>query len=142
MSWLGEYFLGEWVPVPVTCVNSSGAIANPSAAPTLSIYKADDTPITGANDVTMPPFAQGEQTGFFKRDVQLDSNFSAGRYNCLIEYTVGGSAKVETHSFRVMAGGNAKGAYVALWYYPRPHANYIVGQLDDGTLEARRGPKL
>jgi hypothetical protein len=41
-----------------------------------------------------------------------------------------------------MAGGNAKGAYVALHYYPRPHANYIVGQLDDGTLEMRRGPKV
>jgi hypothetical protein len=142
MSYLGEFFQGEWVNIPVVCRNASLAEANATAAPVLNIYRADNTPITGADDITMAPFAQGERTGYFNRAVQLDSNFTAGRYVCHIAYAVSGSNKAELHFFQVVAGGNAKGAYVALWYYPRPHAKYIVGQLDDGTLEMRRGPKI
>lgn len=136
MAWLGEYFLGEWVSIPLV------AASNPDAAPTVTIYKANDTPVTGADTITMPPFAQGEQDGFFNRDVQLDANFSAGRYQVLVEYAISASNRAEQHFFQVKAGGNAKGAYVALHYYPRPHAKYLVGQLDDGTLEFRRGPKI
>lgn len=138
--YLGEYLLGEWVSIPVVCRNASRAESNPTAAPVLSIYKADDTPIV--DDVTMAPFAQGERTGYFNRDVQLGASFSTGRYFALIQYAVSGSNKAELHFFEVRAGGNAKGAYVALHYYPRPQAKFIVGQLDDGTLEMRRGPKL
>lgn len=142
MSYLGEYLLGEWIPIPLVCRDASGNESNPTAAPTLNIYKANDTPVTGYDDVTVPPFAQGERTGYFNKNVFLNSNFSAGRYIALLQYAVSGSNKAELHFFEVVAGGNAKGAYVALFYYPRPHANYIVGQLDDGTLEMRRGPRL
>lgn len=140
--YLGEFFLGEWVSIPLVCRDASRAESNPTAAPTLNIYKADDTPITGADDRPIAPFAQGSLTGFFNFNVHLNSNFSAGRYIALLQYAVAGSNKAELHFFEVMSGGNAKGAYVALFYYQRPHANYIVGQLDDGTLEMRRGPKL
>lgn len=142
MANLGEYFQGEWVSVPLACSDTSDTESNPDAAPTVSIYKADDTPITGADDATIPPLAEGERVGFFNRDFQLDSNFSAGRYIVLVEYAVSGSNKADLHFFRVVSGGNANGAYIAMHYYPRPHGKYIVGQLDDGTLEFRRGPKL
>lgn len=140
MSYLGEFFQGEWVSIPLVCRNASGDEANPTAAPVLNIYRADDTPIL--DDVTMARFAQGERTGYFNRAVQLTSSYTAGRYFALITYAVSGSNKAELHFFEVVAGGNSSGAYVALWYYPRPHAKYIVGQLDTGTLEMRRGPKL
>ena len=140
MAWLGEYFLGEWVHIPVVCKDASDDEAAPDAAPTLTIYKADDTPIV--DGVTMPPLAEGELDSLFSLEVQLDSDFSAGRYIALVEYAVSASNKAEVHFFRVMAGGHASGAYVALHYYPRPHARYLVGQLDNGTLEFRRGPKL
>lgn len=142
MAYLGEYFLGQWVEIPVVCSNTSEVESNPTSAPVLNIYKANATPVTGYDDVTMAPFAQGERTGYFNRSVFLNSNFSAGKYIAHIAYTVSGSNKAEVHYFEVVAGGNASGAYIALWYYPRPHAKYIVGQLDTGTLEMRRGPKL
>lgn len=139
--YLGEYFQGEWVSVPLVTANTSDVEADADAAPTVSIYKASDTPITGADDETMAPFAQGERVGFFNRDFQLDSNFTAGRYIVLVEYTIT-SDKADLHFFEVVAGGDDKGAYVAMFYYRRPHANYIVGQRDDGELEFRRGPKI
>lgn len=140
--YLGEYFLGEWVEIPVWCRAADGTETAPDAAPSLTIFKANDTPVTNHDGLTMPPLAEGKVTGLFQRDVQLGSNFSAGRYIVLVEYEVSSSAKADVHFFRVMAGGNASGAYVAMHYYPRPHGKYIVGQLDDGTLEQRRGPKL
>ena len=142
MAWLGTKLLGQWVSVPVSCKDASGDQIAPDAAPTVTIYKANDTPITGVDSVKMPPLSPGQLTGFFNLDVQLGSHFSAGRYHCLVEYLVSTVKHAEQHFFEIAAGGNANGAYVAMFYYPRPQANYVVGQLDDGTLEFRRGPKL
>lgn len=143
MADLGRYQLGEYVRIPVQTRNASAAETAPSAAPTYTLYKANDTPITGHDTVTMPPKFLGLLTGWFESEIRLSSTFSAGRYNVLIEYSIsGGHTGAEQHSFDVVAGGNANGAYIGLQWYPRPHAKFLVGLLDSNTLEARKNPKV
>lgn len=140
--WLGRKILGEWLRIPVRSLDASRDEIAPTTAPTYSIYPNSETVISTANDVTMPALAVGTLTGWHQAEHLLDSGFSAGRHVVLVEYASAGHTGTEEHSFEIVAGGNNKGAYIALAHYRTPHADFIVGQLDDGTTEFRKNPSI
>ncbi len=140
---LGRKQLGDWLPIKLLCRNTSFAEAAPVIAPSYTIYPNDsDSPVTGADTVSMPPIHRDELTGHFRSFHKLDSNFSTGQYRILKEYTIGSSAFAKEDRFEIVAGGHTGGAYVSLFWYSRPHADFLIGQLDDGTIEMRPSPRI
>lgn len=138
---LGRRELGEWLPIYLVCRSGPLVEAAPVVAPAYSIYPGDsDTPLE--SDVTMPPINRDELTGHFLAHHRLGPKFSTGHYRVLKEWTVGTNSFAETDSFEIVGGGSSKGAYVGLFWYERPHAKYLIGQLDDGTIERRPSPRL
>lgn len=135
---LGDYQLGDWISLDVVTSNASGVPTAPTTCPTLTIIDASGTSVLSR---LIPPVLLGSKTGLFGFQQPLDSNFSAQQYFALIEWTVGSFDGKQISSFEVVAGGNNKGAYDSIHFYDRPHADFIVGKTDIGTLETRRNPR-
>jgi hypothetical protein len=137
--YLGSFKLGEVVPIQHQVVGASFAPANPTSAPTYSVYAADGTEVEA--DKRIPVLGVGN-TGLFLARQFLDSDYSEGRYCVRIESVVSGTTRVELQYFNVRPGGNAKGAYKAVTFYDKTGGEYVVGETDSGDLEIRRGPYL
>ena len=137
MHFLGRYQLGDFLPLTVQCRNSSKAPVDPTSAVTLTIY--DSSLVTVLNSEPLPPKDIANLTGIFEAEMQIDSLFSEGIYFAMHEWSGGGKA---LDTFEVIAGGNSTGGYVGIHFYERPGVEFIVGQTDGSTLEARRNPKV
>jgi len=134
---LGRYQQGAWLPLSVQCRGNLVAV-DPTAAPTINIYNPSFTNILGPRSI--PPRAPGKLTGLFELEQFLGSEFSAGIYTLLVSYANGGSSYADLFKFEVTAAGHQNGGYTNLYFYERPHANYVVGQLDSDVLEFRKNP--
>lgn len=140
MPYRGRWQLGEHVPMQVQCRNSTGAPVAPTAAPTLSVYDSSGTRIV--NEKTIPVLDRFGTTGLFGIWLYLTSAFAAGQYAAVYSWTSGVFTGRFVEQFEVVAGGNADGAVISMYYYQRPHARFVVQQLDSGRLVKNRNPSL
>ena len=141
MANLGRKQLGDWIPLQVVCLNASKFPADPDAAPTLTAYDSAFSVVTGFDDVRLSPRHREAAPGHFSLQLQVDSNFSAGHYTVLYEWTIGAHTGKQVDHFEVVAGGNEKGAYTAVYDFRTPHAQYVVGETDNEKIEWRRNPR-
>ena len=142
MAHLGRFQLGDWIPFGVNCKTAAFVAGAPTTAPTLTVFDSNFATTGLPAGVRLPPKGDPIVTGQFELERQLDSNYSAQMYTALIEYTIGAHSGTELHTFEVVGGGNSAGNYVGLHYYDQPHVRFMIGQLDGGTLEARRNPQV
>lgn len=133
-----RYRVGDYVPLIVQCSNTTGSPAAPTAAPLLTIYNQSGTAVVTA--AKMPPMDKPTQTGAFKIEQRVTSAFSTGFYDAYIDWAVAGNTQNHTEKFQVVAGGDASGAYLGTFWYPRPDSNWIVAKQEDGQYERRRNP--
>lgn len=136
---LGRYYLGQFVPIPLSCVVAGVAVA-PTAAPTLSIYDSANTETLA--DRTMFPIDKENVTGQFLYLARLSSSFSAGQYSVRLRFASSGTGYPVVHTFQVVSGGHSSGAYVGMHHFQRPDLAHILGVTDGGTLEFRKNPKV
>ena len=148
---LGRYQKGAWLPVSVQCRDNLVVLA-PDNAPVMTIYDSSFSTVLAPRSI--PPRALGRRTGLFEIEQFLGSEFSEGIYHILVTYSAtvatmwrGGVAEAfETKNFadllrfEVVPAGHESGAYINLYFYERPHADYVVGQLDADVLEFRKNP--
>ena len=138
-----RYALGEWLSVHVLCRDTNDDPVAPTAAPTYTIYtNADDSSPTGYDTVTFEPYNQDALTGWFHTVVHLGSGLSTGQHRLLVEWAENGNAHNLLHRFEIVAGGNTSGAYTQLHAQRYPHAEFVIGQTDSGSLELNRSPYL
>lgn len=137
--YLGRYQLGEYIQIPTQTQTSGLEEVAPTAAPTISIYKATDTPIL--DDAKMAPQDKPTRTGWFTTNIMLDTAFSEGRYFGTINWAYSGSNYSDQFTFEIVGGGHIQGPYENIDFYERPHADYVVGFSCRGELEFRRNPK-
>ena len=138
MSWIGRYQLGGWVPLTIECYDSSSDDSASDTAPEFTVYNASGTEVANGR----LRHEVGDEDHVYTGEVRLTSSFAAGMYWVLFEFTDGLFTGQELQNFEVVGGGNSSGAYIALHAYEAPHANILVGQLDGGTLEARKNPSI
>lgn len=139
MAYIGRFQLGEILPLRLQCRTTAATEVSPTNAPTYQIYKTNDTAVVAATKLA--PYIKGALTGWFVGEEPLDSTFSAGRYNVVYTWASGGSTYRRTDTFEVTAGGNSSGQYLGLRFARYPHADYVIGLTDLGTLEQRRNPR-
>lgn len=136
--WKGRYQLGGWVPLSVDCYDANGDDVESDTAPEFTVYSSAGTTVaTGRLRREV-----GAEDHVFTGEVRLSSSFAAGMYYVIYEFTDGVFTGQELDVFEVVGGGHTSGAYIALHCYECPHATFLVGQLDGGTLEARKNPSI
>lgn len=140
MKWLGRFALGDFLPLHLSCINGSLVEAAPSAAPAYTAYDSSGTAVTNVAALKMVPHDLPTRTGWFYAEHRLGSDFSVGRYDVLVQYTVSGSVRTRQFCFEIVAGGHASGAYIGMEYQASPQARFVVGLVDSGSVEQRKNP--
>jgi len=135
----GRYQIGQEVPLSVLTVNASRVPSFPTVAPHFEVFSSSAKLITGK---LMPVMDRNGATGLFQALLRLDARFSAGRHQAVIHYKVGTYYGQQVLDFDILAGGNASGAVEAMHWLERPHANFVVHQLDSGEIHKGRNPRL
>lgn len=139
MRYLGRFQLGDYVPLQIGTHPGTAVAANPTAAPTARIV-ALDTPGSAVETVNMAIRDAYKRTGFFLNWLRLSSSYSAKIYAAYYTWAIAGSNYSECDMFEVVAGGNSSGAVIGAAVIQRPEAEFLMYQLDDGTLNVRRNP--
>lgn len=137
---MSDYRLGDRLPLRVQTHNADGAPVTPDACPTVDIYDSAGTKVVTAKAI--PIQDRYGTTGLFFDHLLLDGTFSTGQYLVRYKWAASGYDGVRISQFRVIAGGNVRGQYVSMTFYPRPFAKFLVGQTDSGTIERVRNPKF
>lgn len=136
--YLGRFRLGEWVKVPLLGDDFTTASAV-QFAPALSIYNAAGTKVYSGLMPPLDPYGAGRR--LFSAPIRLSSAFAVGRYFVAMNYLVTSNRRyLKTANFDVVAGGNAAGNVIAMWYYPRPHATHLVLRTDADSRVLARNP--
>ena len=135
--YLGRYRKGDWLPVSVQCTNNL-AILTPDAAPVLRFYTPSFSFMFSR---TMPLRAPGRRNGLFEIEQFLGSDFAEGVHHGHVSYSSGGNNFADLFRFEVVPSGHQSGSYINLHFYEKPHASFVVGQLDVDLLEFRKNPE-
>lgn len=155
MRYLGRFQLGQFVHLSLITSNTAeeypDAPTAPDAAPTFSIYNSDGSKVITNKRM---PLQHPSETALFAVDQMLAClsalgpaygtvEFEEGRsYFVRYEWLISTAAFARIDYFDVIPGGDCRGAYTALEFYERPQADYMVGALENGTVEKRRGPSV
>lgn len=134
----GRYSLGQEIPLGVLTVNADGTPTLPTTAPHMDIFSSSAKVLEGK---LIPIIDRGGQTGYFQYPLFLGPLFAAGRYSVIYRYLVGSYLGQVEDVFEVLAGDD-EGAVIAMYWYERPHAAFVVQQLDSGLLVRGRNPRL
>ena len=129
--------LGDWLTLSVRTTDAVGTPTLPTDAPTAAIYSAS----TRVETVSLPIADRYKVTAFFKRHIQLDSDYSAGYYQVVYDWNIsGGYHGTKVEHFQVVAGGDADGAVISVEKLERPEAQYLLYKVDSGAILAGRNP--
>lgn len=135
----GRFQLGQSVPLAIRTDDANGVPTMPDDVPVARIYKNDDTLVASQR---IPVFDKSGTNGLFLLPFFLGPAFSVGRYRVLYSYTLSGTPQVKDDYFEIVAGGDPGGAVISAYWYDRPHAKFLIQQLDSGKLVQGRNPRL
>lgn len=135
----GRIQLGEHLHLTVRTTDADGRPVAPDACPLLSVYDP-----TGAKLVSklIPIADPAAVTGYFGYRLHLGAGFTIGKYRVLYTWAASGHHGAELDSFEATGGGDNQGCVIALKEFVRPHARFVVHQLDSGRLKRGRNPRL
>lgn len=139
MSYRGRYQLGQEIPLGVLTVNASGAPSFPTTAPHMDVFSGSAKVVSGK---LLPVVDRGGQTGYFHYPLYLGPQFAAGRYSVVYRYLVGTYLGQVEDTFEVIAGGDDEGEVLAMHWFERPQADFVVQQLSSGKLVRGRNPRI
>jgi hypothetical protein len=135
----GRIQLGQEVKLGFLAKDANGNNALPDTTPTFRIYNSSGTMILNG---LVPIEDRFGYTGIFEYQQFIDSRFAAGLYFIVFKCTVSSIARTEVDHFEVLAGGDRHGAVVAMEYYVRPQASFVVQNTLSGALINGRNPSL
>lgn len=137
MSFLGEYQLGDRVPLSLVTVNADDTPTLPDAAPQADIYSGSAL----VASVRLPVLDLTRQV--FGLRLPLASGFATGAYDVAFRWLLSGTENGATARFEVRAGGNAEGTVIGLTYFlPNLERPALVFQTDAGFVGAYRNPRV
>lgn len=138
MQYLGRKKLGEELAFPIVTTNAAGTPSFPTEAPILDVWSGTTLLLSG---LKMPKI-DGAATGVFKLGIFLDGRFAAGHHEGVARWTISTYIGVEVLKFEITAGGDAKGAIIAMHHLEIPQERFIVAQTDAGRLFKLKRPSI
>lgn len=134
--YLGRFQLGDRMAIPLLTTDADYAPDLPAAAPVLKLYGPSGA--TVVVEYKMPPVDKVNYPGLFMIPVHLGPLFSVGQWEAVMWY----DSAQQTANFDIIAGGNSDGHVIALHWYQRPHADFLVQQLDSRKIVKGRNPTV
>jgi hypothetical protein len=138
--YLGRFQLGDRLPLVVLTRDGSGQPELPDAAPGAALYPPGAT--APAVSLELPPADPIGSPGLFLHALHLGRLFAAGEYRVRYSWTAGGLPRSATGSFTILPGGHPDGTVIAMYRFRRPHADFIIQQLDGGVRVKGRNPTV
>lgn len=138
MAYLGKYQLGQTLQLRLLCSDASGTPTAPTFNPQVQVWSATAKVLAAL----MPIQDRYVQSGVFRYPLQLGAAYSVGYYSVVYHFNVAGYFGVETDNFEVAAGGHADGDVVAMCFFDRPHAKFIVHATNTGRIIQGKNPTL
>ena len=135
----GRYTLGQEIVFGCWTHDANDTPTLPTLPPVLEIWSSAGTKV---QTKSMPIMDRYQNTGWFQLPVKLNTDFATGLYRAVMIYVVGSYYGLDEDTFEVIAGGDTDGAALAMAWYQRPHAAYVVQQMDSGKLNFGRNPYL
>jgi hypothetical protein len=136
MAFIGRFQLGGTVPLFLITTDANKTPQVPTFPPTVKIWKP-----SGLLQVAFVPTIETyTQTGVFLGRVFLGAQFAVGLYRVSYYYQIGLFQGVQVDNFEIMAGGNADGNVMSMYYYACAQANFVVQGLDSGKIVQGRNP--
>lgn len=137
MSFLGEYQLGERVPLSLVTVDANDTPTLPDAAPQADVYSGSAL----VASVKLPVVDLARRV--FGLRLPLASGFATGAYDVAFRWFLSGTENGTTARFEVRAGGHAEGSVIGLTYFlPNLERPSLVFQTDGGFVGAYRNPRV
>jgi hypothetical protein len=137
VSYRGRYQLGKFLPLAVRCLDGNGSPVEPDTAPVAMLVG----PSGPLDSVRLGIKDRFQLTGYFQTSQRLDSRFSAGNWQVVYNWTVGGLPFTSRDDLEIVPGGHPDGAGLSLFYVPRPQADYLLLACDSGRIIRRRNPR-
>ena len=133
---LGNFFVGDSIPLSIQSLNTTPAATLPDSAPIARIY----TGSTLKDSISLPICDRYKITGYFQKRHRLSSAYGAGTYSIVYDNVISSTTYRETSWFTVVSGGDADGSVIAAAAVDRPEANIILYETESGCLKAGRNP--
>lgn len=134
----GRHILGTEVPLGCLTTNAAGTPTNPDDCPLMEVRSSSGLVLARR----IPRIDHAAAAGLFQVKQFLGADFAAGRYSVLYGWTVGGTAFGALDEFEVIPGGHADGSVISMYFYDRPHGDFVVHQLDGGKIRRGRNPRV
>lgn len=135
----GRVPLGIHLPLSVRTLDASRRPVAPTTCPVLDVYSSAGTKVVSK---LIPIEDAGAVTGFFNYRLFISPAFDVGKYTAVYHWNDGSHAGAEVDVFEVIGGGNNEGTVISMREFVRPHARFVVHQLDSGKLKRGRNPRL
>ncbi len=136
--YLGRHQLGTYLDVWLQTTDANDSPVMPDQVPHLKLWSSSS--LVTAEE--MPLWDKTIQVGVFRTQLYLSSAYAAGLYEISVYYRSGAKYGMEQHTFEVIAGGDADGQVLGMYFYHRPQADYIVYQVESGQILKGKNPRV
>lgn len=137
-SWLGEYKLGDRLPLVLWVRNGSGVPTLPDDAPRAIV--SNDTEMIESK--LLPIHDKSNTTALFLSDVNLDGKYDTGNHTVQYLWESNGTVLSAMQYFTILGGGDPQGTGIAMEYFAVNPTKYLLVQSDNGTLVRRKNPRI
>jgi hypothetical protein len=137
--YLGRYQLGDTVNVLLLCRDANRTPGMPDDVPEMKVWDQSGNLLLAAS---MPIMDQYIKPGLFYYQLLLDGKYSPGNWSLTFYWAMnsGAYSGIESSQFEIVPGGDPDGAVIGMFFYYRPHANFVMQQLERGKVIQKRNP--
>lgn len=137
--YLGQYQLGDRVPIRVFCSDADDLPVEPDEAPRANIANASGVAI---HSLWLPPLSRTLSPGLFQHPLHLDARLATGFYRVELSWKVSGNARAAVDQFEIVDAGHEAGSVISMYAFSRPQAEFLVYQTDGKKLYKGRNPSV
>ena len=122
---LGRWRLGQRITFFARTKDGNNTPTGPTAHPTLKVYDEAEALVETVYGQRRDSLTM---VGFFKFQIDLDSDYSPGRHTAIIDYAISGTNYGQEVEFEVMRGGHEKGYGLAASEFNSKFGPFLVVQ--------------
>lgn len=138
MSWIGEYQLGDSLPLRIRVTDANGAPTLPDNPPRAIVSSSGGQ----VESLLLPIRDRSDETAFFQTTVILDGKYETGKHSIQYLFTISGTQKSTLDEFNILPGGDPTGTGIAMEFFGVSPNRFLLVQNDGGQLVKKKNPRI
>lgn len=90
----------------------------------------------------MPILDRRQIDGLFHLPIFLGAGYEAGHHSVTMTYQVSSHQGVDQAEFEILPYGDTDGHLLSMYFFRRPHADFVLWQTESGKIKKGRNPYL